>query len=287
MKKISACPSWLDLSEDRCAFVFAPDKAEVVREIFKLSIGGLGSYAIADRLTRQQIPPFGSSPKWDHTTIDSMLRNRATVGEHQPKSYAGGSKKGVPVGAPISGYYPAVVDEATFNAAQSARQRNLTSGRGRKGNNIANIFTGLTTCAYCASAVKFHVNGDAKSLACEQVLNRSGCIREAWSYRNFEISVLHFLAHPALAERLEDNQQKTLTELVGRIRQLAGPETYDLRLEIASMLKQVLSELRLACAGSEPSPILPDAFIRRDHPARFFEIRLWDGPRYVGIPILE
>jgi len=287
MKKISVCPSWLDLSEDRCSFILAPEKAEVVRQIFKLSIGGLGSYAIAARLARQQVPPFGSSTKWDHTTIDSMLRNRATVGEHQPKSYAGGSKKGVPVGAPISGYYPAVVDEATFRAAQSARQRNLTSARGRKGNNIANIFTGLTTCAYCASAVKFHIKGDAKSLACEQALNGSGCIRQSWSYRNFELSVLNFLAHPALAERLEDNQRKIVTELVGRIRQLAGPEIYDLRLEIASMLKQVLSELRLACAGSEPSPTLPDAFIRRDHPARFFEIKLWDGPRYVGTPILE
>ena len=142
MKKISACPSWLDLSEDRRSFIFVPKKAEIVQMIFQLSIGGLGSYAISDRLTRQNVAPFGPSQKWDHTTIDSMLRNRATVGEYQPKTYTGGSKKGVPVGAPIPGYYPAVIDEATFAAAQVARQRNLVVGRGRKGNNIANIFTG-------------------------------------------------------------------------------------------------------------------------------------------------
>src|SRR5581483_1538043 len=106
MKRISACPGWLDLSGDRRSFVFVPEKAQVVREIFELSIGGLGSYAIADRLNRKGVPPFGPSPTWDHTTIDGMLRSRATVGEYQPKSWAGGTKKGVPVGAPIANYYP-------------------------------------------------------------------------------------------------------------------------------------------------------------------------------------
>lgn len=285
MKKISACPSWLDLSEDRRSFVFVPEKADIVRKIFELSIGGLGSYAIADRLNRQNVPPFGPSPKWDNTTVDSMLRNRATFGEYQPKSWAGGSKKGVPNGSPISGYYPAVVDEATFQAAQVARQRHLASGRGRKGNNFANLFTGLTTCAYCGGVVKFHSHNESKSLICEQVLSDSGCIRTAWSYGNFESSVLYFLVHPALAERLTGDQQRIMVELVTRIRQLSGPETYDLRAEIASILKQVISQLKLASAGSQPMPTLPDALIRRDNPERFFEIKLWDRPSYVGIPI--
>jgi hypothetical protein len=285
MKKISACPSWLKLSEDRYSFVFVPDRAEIVRKIFELSIGGLGSYSIANHLDRQNVPPFGPSPKWDHTTIDSMLRNRATIGEHQPKSYAGGSKKGVPLGAAVPGYYPAVIDEATFQEAQAARQRNLATGRGRKGHNITNIFTGLTTCAYCASPVKFHSNGNSKSLICAQVLSGAGCIRVGWSYRNFESSVLHFLAHPALIEGLKDEKRKLMVELVGCVRQLPGPETYDARFRIASILKGALSELKLASAGSDPAPTLLGALIRRDNANRFFEIKLWDGPTYVGIPI--
>jgi hypothetical protein len=285
MKKISACPGWLKLSEDRCSFIFLPDRAEILRKIFELSIGGLGSYSIANHLNRQGVPAFGPSASWDHTTIDSMLRNRATVGEHQPKSYAGGSKKGVPVGAPIPGYYPSVVDEATFQAAQLARRRNLAVGRGRKGHNITNIFTGLTTCAYCASPVKFHSNGNSKSLICTKVLNGTGCIRAAWSYRNFESSVLHFLAHPALVEGLKDEKRRIMVELVGHTRQLSGLDTYDARFGIASILKHALSELKVASAGSDPTPTLPDALIRRDNPRRFFEIKLWNGSSYVGIPI--
>ena len=286
MKKISACPSWLDLTEDRRTFIFVPEKAEVVREIFELSIGGLGSYAIADRLNRKGVPPFGQSPTWDHTTIDSMLRNRATLGEYQPKSWAGGSKKGVPVGAPISNYYPAVIDETTFQAAQVARQRNLATGRGRKGNNVANIFTGLTTCAYCGGPVKFHTNGDSKSLICAQVIQNAGCIRVAWSYSNFESSVLSFLAHPALTERFTGEGQKVLAELVARIKRLHRPETYDLRLEIAALSKQVISELKVASAGADPTPTLPEALVHRDIPDRFFEITLSDGRSYLGLPVL-
>lgn len=281
MKKISACPSWLDLSEDRSSFVFVPEKAEIVRNIFELCIGGLGSYAIAERLNRRKVPPFGPSPKWDNTTIDSMLRNKATFGEYQPKSWAGGSKKGVPIGAPISRYYPAVIDQSMFEAAQIARQRHRVSGRGSKGKNFTIIFRGLATCAYCGGSMRLY----RESLVCEQVYINSGCIRSAWSYPNFEHSVLHFLVHPALVERLNAEQQRIMSELTKLIRQLSGPETYDLRVEIASMLKQVVSQLKLANAGSRPMPTLPGALIRTDNPERFFEIKLWDGPNYVGIPI--
>ena len=58
-----------------------------------------------------------------------------------------------------------------------------------------------------------------------------------------------------------------------------------MRLEIASLLKQVVSELKLANAGSQPMRTLPGALIRRDNPERLFEIKLWDGPKFIGIPI--
>ena len=30
------CPSWLNLTADRTAFVFNPERAEIVKEIFKM-----------------------------------------------------------------------------------------------------------------------------------------------------------------------------------------------------------------------------------------------------------
>ena len=214
-KKISACPSWLELSEDRRSFVYLEDRAEIIRKIFELSIGGLGSYAITNFLEKQGIPPFGSSPKWDHTTIDSMLRNRAVLGEYQPKSYAGGRSKGIPTGPPVPDYYPAVIDEDTFQKAQAARQQNLMTSRGRKGNDLANLFDGLTTCAYCGSEVRFLSSHPYKSLVCAKVLDENGCTKTAWSYQDFEANVLQFLAHPALLDSAEPSRKDELRSLVG------------------------------------------------------------------------
>ena len=285
MKKKSICPNWLDLSPDRTTFIFVPERAKIVQMMFDLSIGGLGSYGIAKHLSKLNVPPFGMSTKWDHTTIDSMLRNRAMIGEFQPKSYSGGDKKGVANGAPISGYYPAIIDEATFKAAQEARRRNLTVGRGRKGENITNIFAGVRlVCAYCGSPMKFRSKVDSKSFMCAQVLQRVGCIRAAWSYRNFESSVLHFLVHPALIEGLRAEHREAMANFVKSYRTL-GTDIYQSRFQLALFLKQAISDLKLACAGLNPSPTLAEAQIRRDNPDRFFEVKLWESVNYVGLPV--
>ena len=286
-KKISACPSWLAVSEDRRSFVFLSERAEIVRKIFELAIGGMGSYAIANYLAEQNIPTFSRSQSWDHTTIDNMLRSRATFGEYQAKSYAGGSSKGVPIGQAVSGYYPAVIDQATFDAAQAARRQNLSSGRGRKGNNFANLFAGLATCAYCLNEVKYHSNGSVKTMVCSAVLDDNGCTRTAWSYRDLERQILAFLAHPALRKLVEDTQKAALEELVVLIEQLSqeADQTYSTRLNIAVLLKKMVSDLRVASAGAEPRPRMSEALVRRDLAGRYFEIRLWNGPFCKGISI--
>src|ERR1700683_2932115 len=185
-RKLRACPGWLGLSEDRTSFVFLPDRAEIVRKIFELSVAGLGGYTIAKQLTAKKVPPFGPCPKWDQSTIHNLLRNRATIGEHQPKQYR--NRKEFPIGDPVPDYYPSVIDESLFKAAQVARQRNLASGRGRKGRFITNIFASIPTCGYCGSPIKFHSNGNAKSLICSRLISGTGCYRMAWSYRDFEDS---------------------------------------------------------------------------------------------------
>jgi hypothetical protein len=283
MTKHKNCPSWLDLSTDRTAFIFVKTKADVVRRIFELCIGGLGSYTIAKQFNRQQVPTFGTGSTWDHTNIDNLLRNRATLGEYQPKSYAV-KKKGVPIGEPIQGYYPAVIDEETFAAAQEARQRHLRAGRGRKGNNLANLFTGITTCRYCGNPVKFHSNKQYKSLICEKVIKGSGCVRAGWSYANFESSVLQFLSHPALPE-LQNNQLGEIPTLVRNLRKLKAGDAVDVRLALAAELKKNITELKLASAGDNPRPIHSEALVRRDNPDRFFEIRIGSGTSYKGTPV--
>jgi hypothetical protein len=89
---------------------------------------------------------------------------------------------------------PLITNE-TFEAAQHARRQNFAS-RGRKGNDLANVFSGLATCAYCESEVIFHRNAEFRFLVCSKVLNEGECSRTAWTYRDSEITVFAFLAHP-------------------------------------------------------------------------------------------
>jgi hypothetical protein len=283
-KKLSACPAWLGLTEDKTSFVFLPDRAATVRMIYELSIAGLGGYTIAKQLNAKKIPVFGPSPKWDQSTIHNMLSNRATVGEYRPKLKH--KRKIVSVGEPIADYYPPVIDESLFQAAQVARRKNLASGRGRKGRLITNLFAGLTTCAYCGSPVKFYSNGKDKSLICSMVLARQGCYRMAWSYRNFESSFFEFLKVRDLDRTAIDSPERELVEnLLQHIGALAGPNVYDARMGIAIALKAGVTELKIAAAGSPPSATESTAKIKRNGPGRYFEVRLRNGPTHTGFSI--
>ena len=283
MKKLMARPGWLELSDDRTSFIFMPDRAEIVRRIFELSIAGLGGYTIAKQFNLKGVPPFGPSSRWDQSTIHNLLRNRATIGEYQLKRNRNGKR--VPEGDPIPNFYPSVIEESLFQAAQVARRKNLASGRGRKGRLITNLFAGIPTCAYCASPIKFHSNGNAKSLICSRVINRLGCYRMAWSYRDFENSFLEFVKKHESDRTIEQREREALAELVKHIRSLSGPDVYDARMGIAISLKATVSELKIASAGPTPIAGKPDARIRRDGPGRYFEIRFRGGSAHTGFPV--
>jgi DNA-binding NarL/FixJ family response regulator len=280
-KKLMGCPAWLALSEDRTSFVYMPERAHIVRSIFDLSIAGFGGYTIAKRLNAKNVPAFGPSSKWDQSTIHNMLRNRATLGEYLPGKHR--SKNQIPIDKkPVLNYYPAVIEESIFNAAQEARRRNLASGRGRKGRFITNLFAGLTTCSYCGSPVKFHSNGKAKSLICKTVLEGGRCQRFAWSYRDFENSFFECL------ERNETNSSfsKQLAQLRRAIEKKAEHDIYDARFEIAQIIRAILSDLTIASAGAASPKSKPNDRIRRDHPKRFFMATFSDGSSRSGYALI-
>jgi hypothetical protein len=283
IKKLMGCPGWLKLSDDRTSFIFDPEKTEIVRQIFKASISGLGGYTIAKQLNAKRVPSFGPSPKWDQSTIHNMLRNRATIGEHQPKRIRNGKR--VPDGDPIPEFYPAAIDESLFRAAQVARQNNLASGRGRKGRLLTNLFRGIPTCAYCASPVLFKSKSNVKSLICSRVIEKRGCSRFAWSYQDFESLFLDFVKNRESDVTTEPLEREALAELVKHIRSLSGSDVYDARMGIAMSLKATVSELKIASAGPTPVAGKADARIRLDRPGRYFVVRFRSGPAHTGSPI--
>lgn len=135
-------PGWIDHEDGK--LVLNAEKAEVVRRIFRLAVDGHGGMTIAKRLNAEGVPPLGRTTMkgrpvgWANVTVNHILASRATVGEYVPYK----TNRDKPSGDPVAGYYPAVVDQQTFYAAQAAMKARGRVGRGRRGNHV-NLFAGL------------------------------------------------------------------------------------------------------------------------------------------------
>jgi DNA-binding CsgD family transcriptional regulator len=277
-KKIKNAPGWLGLTDDRAEFVYLPDRAEIVQRIFQLSIAGLGGYTIAKLLNAEGVPAFGSSKKWDQSTIHNMLSSKATIGEYQRKQILEGEE--VSVGEPIPNYYPAVVDTKTFEAAQATRRENLSTRRGRKGSQITNLFAEIPRCAYCGSKVKLH-NAQVKSLVCKKVLDGERCFRFRWSYGNFEQTFLIFLQ-----KNDEEGQfSSSLEQLRGQHSRDDEVGIYQTRLAIAQHIRSTVVKLTIAFGGATPQQDEMHGILRRDRPDRYFTVERFDGTSYIGHPV--
>lgn len=281
VKKIKNAPGWLALSADRTSFLYVPARAEIVQRIYELSIRGFGGYAIAKLLNQKQVPAFGTSKRWDPSTIHNMLTNRAALGEYQRKQTINGKEE--PVGDPVPGYYPAVIDVATFEAAQIARQKNMAARSGRRGKVITNLFSGLACCYYCQQPMKFYSNGEDKSLICAAVTaGRRDCPRFAWSYRDFEdlffVTVQQVRRYPEFS--------RILSVLGSSVEEQNEANLLEARMDMMNFLRSAVKSVSIAVAGAEPPAPKPHLVIYRDHQARFFEVIFLDTFSLIGCPRL-
>jgi DNA invertase Pin-like site-specific DNA recombinase len=125
-------PLWLKLENGVIEVI--KERAQVVRKIFHWSAAGFGACQIIGRLTRAGIPAFGGKG-WFKTYITRIIRDRRALGEYQP------CKGGKPDGPPVPGYFPAVVTEREWLAANEQMvSRTLKKTRNGK---YVNLFSGL------------------------------------------------------------------------------------------------------------------------------------------------
>lgn len=168
----SEVPRWLRANDDKTGFVVVPELAESVRRVFEMRINGAGVVAICRRANQERWPVPGKSPvrkageadedfsqrklasgQWHQSLVSRILRNRAVLGEYQPRRIdAENSRNRIPVGEPIRGYYPAVIDEATFLRAQATSLRRGTRP-GRRDAHARNWLYGLVKCGECGNSL--------------------------------------------------------------------------------------------------------------------------------------
>jgi DNA invertase Pin-like site-specific DNA recombinase len=148
----SECPRWLRANDDKTGFIVLDDRVESIRRVFVMRIGGYGSVAIVNRANKEKWPVPGSGDSWHTSLVGRLLHNRALLGEYQPHKLDEDGRR-VPIGAPVLGYFPAVLDEQTFLRAHAAAERRGQLP-GRRDLSLKNWLQGLLKCSCGQSMVR-------------------------------------------------------------------------------------------------------------------------------------
>ncbi len=173
---------WIDserVGNDRWTFKLN-DHANAVRRIFALADSGLGQVTITKRLNDEGVPTFRGKGLWYPANVGRIMRDETVVGTYQPTHVVEDVRQ--PFGQPIKDYYPAVVSEELFWRVQRGIKVGFAKGR-HKGNRIANLFSGLITCAHCGSTLRLRTGTPHKYLYCDNLYRAGNCASGGGLYR--------------------------------------------------------------------------------------------------------
>ncbi|GJD47146.1 hypothetical protein AFCDBAGC_5032 [Methylobacterium cerastii] len=250
-------PAWLAVKDRR--YVEHPDRCDVVREIYRLRIAGMGDYAIAAHLNERGVPTFPHCAKrstkvanggWYPSYVGKILASRAVLGEFDPRAAKN----------PFM-YFPQVVSPSVWADAQAMRRTRATAAPGARGTKHHNVFLDMLRCAHCGGSMSMTQNrpmeGDKPALRYLQCSRRrrdkSGCtVPGMIPYSRMESLILDYLPRIPWGEIVErdnpDNPLKALDAEIARVRD-----------ELADLTEQNANLTSAVATARRPLPALLDA----------------------------
>jgi DNA invertase Pin-like site-specific DNA recombinase len=244
-------PAWLRLVDGKWELDEAA--ASAVRRIFRMLVEGYGLHAITKKLNAEGVPAIGPTGCWLRGYISKIVKSRTVVGEYQPRK---GHVERAPDGDPIPGYFPALITEEEWYAAQAA----LASRRrrpGRPARDFTNLFTGLLHDARDGGALHM-ITKKVRRLVSHRALSRvAGAHHVAFPLDTFEAAILSCLREIDPAEILTsaDRGADQTLPLAGRLAELqAEVEKVKARLQarysdaVADVLERHEAEAKVVAA---------------------------------------
>jgi DNA invertase Pin-like site-specific DNA recombinase len=185
-------PLWLSAKLGEPVTVI-PERAAVVKEIFRMAAGGMGKRLIARRLNEKGIKPWGKPQHrksaethgWRYSYVHKILHNRAVLGEFQPHKRTADGR--VPEGETINNYFPRIITPAEWQAAHV----NSKPSSGQVGK-VGNLFTGLVFDDTLGHPMHFENKGGNERYFCTDSA-RFGKKPNRINYNQFEAAFLRFL----------------------------------------------------------------------------------------------
>ena len=200
-------PAWLRLNKATGQWHVIPECAAIVRRMFQEYLSGRGSTVIASSLNREGVPVFfretRNGPRkgayWHRNTVRRILENPAVIGTYLPHSTEFKNRKKLrkAEGQPVPGYFPAIIDEDTFQRAQALRLGTSSPLRGKHATReeTRNLFGGIAKCSRCGESMVFIDKGVRKGrryayLVCSHARVGAGCKYTAVPYADLEAAFL-------------------------------------------------------------------------------------------------
>jgi DNA invertase Pin-like site-specific DNA recombinase len=233
------------------------ERAEIVREIFRLAATGLGKRMIARILNERGIPPFRGKT-WGHSYIGKLLHSRTPLGEFRP------CKNGKPDGDVRPNFFPSIVDPALYQKAREALVSRRTIAddgtvtgkyQGRTGK-INNLFTGLVwDCTNRDAPVTMYYENRGKRSKPRLAVEKTNSDRpNAFDYALFEGWFLTFLDQIDWTTVLGETDSEGLRHAEEAVARLA------LDIERGEQQVQKLTDLLL----DTPSKALKDRLLKTE-----------------------
>jgi DNA invertase Pin-like site-specific DNA recombinase len=193
----SRCPAWLKVKNHK--FEVIQERADIINQIFNMSLNGMGQRMITNILNQNKIPSW-SQKGWHSSTIKRILEEPKVIGTHIPKKHVGGK----PISQdPILNYFPKIIDDDLFYKVQDLiKTRTKQQGRISQ---VINPLAGLLKCSICGNTLVMINPGNDKQprLQCTEfrrgkspeckgsLLFRSVCLAVSNIITNIDITELH------------------------------------------------------------------------------------------------
>ncbi|MFR0692159.1 recombinase family protein [Enterobacterales bacterium AE_CKDN230030158-1A_HGKHYDSX7] len=235
----AACPYWLEYRDG--AYHRIPERIKVVQHIFQLSQSGHGQRLIAKLLNESGTPVFGSANRnksgaWGSSSVNKILENKALLGYYQPTNFIDGKR--LPSGEPVPGFFPAVIDEETFYAAQAARNLRKVSKATRPAKEF-NLWAGVAKCRQCGEPM--HLVNKGKPPKGAKYLRCYGAVKGTCGNKHVRLDRSEFVFREVLAKvdslaLVQDN-----TAALGRALAASEGKSSDISERLTSLQQQILT----------------------------------------------
>lgn len=254
------CPYWLKASEGDTGFDLIPERVDVVKRIFQMSIDGIGTATIVKRLNGEKVPLFSTkSDGWQTSYIQKVLSNRAVYGELQLNLQRDGVLSVYDV---IHDYYPAIMTKDDWLLAASIREGRRSKGGVAKGEGLSNLFSGMLKCGYCggpmnmSANIKKKANGEVRRtryVACSKGRRGAGCDFIQWNYDDLESLVFQFCQSVDFAKILDGDKNTYADVELARNRLFTIDDALKTK---QTSLDNLLNALEAASSEDAPATLL-------------------------------